>query len=129
MNATASSSGVLWRTVLWIGRLTGVLAIVPLLMILVGESGSGPAGAREWIYLALFPLGFSAGYLLGWRWPVAGGGLSLACMVASLIVINRTFGADAYLIWALLCVPGALLVLAGMMLREPRSAPELARLS
>lgn len=129
MSAAIARADVLWRTVLWIGKLTALLAIVPLMMILVGEPGTGPEGVREWVYLALFPLGFSAGYLLGWRWPVAGGGLSLACMVASLIVINRTFGAGAYAIWSLLSVPGVLLVLAGMMLREPRCAAERGRLS
>jgi hypothetical protein len=66
----------------------------------------------------LFPFGFAAGYLLGWRWPLLGGCFSLACMAASLVVAGRVFGAGPYLIWAVLCLPGVLYVLAGTK-REP----------
>ena len=79
-----------WRVVLWVARLAAIAALVPVLLILFGEPGSGPAGVREWVYLALFPIGFSIGYLLGWRWPLFGGCFSLACMVLSLLVIGRT---------------------------------------
>jgi len=103
---------------LWIARLSGIAAIIPLMLIVFGESGSGPSGIREWVYLALFPFGFSAGYLFGWYRPVAGGSISLSCMVASLIVIGRIFPLEAYLIWAILSVPGVLFVLAGMKLRS-----------
>jgi hypothetical protein len=112
------------RILLWIARITGIAAIVPLMLIFFGEPGSGPAGAREWIYLALFPFGFAAGYLLGWRWPIAGGCLSLACMAASLMVIGRTFGLGAYLIWGMLCIPGILFVLAGWMRRNDLGMPQ-----
>jgi hypothetical protein len=40
-----------------------------VLLILVGEPGNGPASTRTWVYLAFFPIGFSAGYLFAWRWP------------------------------------------------------------
>jgi hypothetical protein len=102
---------------LWIARLTAIAAIVPLMLIVFGETGSGPAGPREWAYLALFPFGFSAGYLLGWRWPLVGGCISLACMAASLVVIGRTFGIGPYIIWGVLCVPGILYIIAGWQLR------------
>ena len=105
------------RVVHWIARLTAIAAIVPLMLIVFGEPGSGPAGPREWAYLALFPFGFSAGYLLGWRWPLVGGGISLACMLASLVVIGRTFGIGPYIIWGVLCVPGILYIIAGWKMR------------
>ena len=72
------------RTLHWIARILALATILLLGMILVGESGTGPAGVREWLYLALFPVGFSAAYLLGWKWPLLGGALSIACMVAGL---------------------------------------------
>jgi hypothetical protein len=109
-----------WRAgyvVLWVARLSALAALAPLMLIVFGERGNGPAGAREWIYLALFPFGFAAGYLLGWRWPLAGGCISLACLAASLMVINRTFALGAYLTWGVLSVPGVLYVIAGWMLR------------
>lgn len=55
MAVVIEKSDIFWRCVLWIGRLTGVAAIVPLMMIFFGESGTGPIGVREWVYLALFP--------------------------------------------------------------------------
>jgi len=116
MSAATQKADIVWRLVLWIGRLAGLAAIVPLMMIFFGEPGTEPIGWREIIYLALFPFGFSAGYLLSWRWPVAGGSFSLACMVASLLVIGRSFGAIAYLIWLILCIPGVMMVLAGLKL-------------
>jgi hypothetical protein len=129
MSDSFGRGGAAWHIVLWIARLSAIAAIIPLMLIVFGESGSGPAGAREWIYLALFPFGFSIGYLLGWRWPLVGGCISLACMVASLIVIQRTFGLSAYLYWAILCVPGILYVIAGWMLPgTPRKAATVSAL-
>lgn len=94
------------------------MAIVPLLMIALGEFGQGPAGPREWIYLVLFPFGFSVGYLIGWHWPLLGGCVSLICMALSLIVIGRAFDWGPYLIWAVLSLPGLLFVIAGLMRRR-----------
>jgi hypothetical protein len=118
MSATIMRENTGSYILLWIARLTAVAAIVPLMMIVFGESGSGPAGPREWIYLALFPFGFSAGYLLGWRWPLLGGCISLVCMAASLVVIGRPFAIEPYIIWSVLCVPGILYIIAGWKLRD-----------
>jgi hypothetical protein len=109
------------QVLVWIARLGGIAAIVPLMLIVFGERGSGPAGVREWVYLALFPFGFAAGYLLGWRLPLVGGCVSLACMAASLIVIQRTFDWKAYATWGVLCLPGILYVIAGWRLRRERA--------
>ncbi len=102
---------------LWVARLGATVVIVPLMLIVFGEPGSGPAGAKEWIYLALFPFGFSAGYLIGWRWPLLGGCVSLACMALSLVVMGRVFDWPDYAIWFVLSVPGVLYVIAGSKLR------------
>ncbi|MFO0810774.1 MAG: hypothetical protein U0746_19260 [Gemmataceae bacterium] len=112
-----------WRTIfarviLWVARLAGIAAIVPLMLIVIFESGTGPASVRAWVYLALFPFGFSIGYLLGWRWPLLGGCVSLACMAASLLVLGRFVGVQPYLIWGVLSVPGVMYVVAGLMLRS-----------
>jgi hypothetical protein len=103
------------QTMLWVARLTGTIAVVPLMMIMIGEPG--PTRDREWLYLAFFPCGFSVGYLLGWRWPLLGGALSLACMAVSLVVIGRILDSGPYLIWGALSIPGVLYVLAGLKLR------------
>ncbi len=107
------------RVLHWVARLSGTAVIVPLMLIVFGEPGSGPAGAGEWVYLALFPFGFSTGYLLGWRWPLLGGCVSLACMALSLVVLGRIFDWSAYAIWSVLSVPGILYVIGGWKLRHP----------
>ena len=106
------------RVLLWIARLAGTAAVAPLMLIAFGEPGSGPTGTREWVYLALFPFGFSAGYLLGWRWPLHGGCISVACMAVSLVVIGRVFEMGSYLLWGILSVPGVLYVMAGLKSRS-----------
>ena len=118
MQTSFGRSLMMARVLLWIARITGTLAIVPLMLIAFGDPGTGPSGPREWIYLALFPFGFSAGYLLGWRWPLLGGLLSLACITASLLVIGRVFDLGAYLTWGILSVPGILYVASGSLLRR-----------
>jgi hypothetical protein len=116
------SSAFLWYAVLWVARLTSIIAIIPILTILFGEPGTGPAGIRGWIYLLLFPIGFSFGYLIAWRWPVIGGTVSLVCMAASLVVIGRVLPLPPYLIWGGLSIPGFLFVFAGMQLRDKLTA-------
>jgi hypothetical protein len=118
MIGSLTPGGAAWRVVLWIARLAGIAAIVPLMLIAFGERGTGPSGAREWVYLALFPFGFSTGYLLGWRWPLLGGCLSLACLSASLVIIDRTFDWRPYLMWGVLSIPGVLYLIAGWKLRS-----------
>jgi hypothetical protein len=103
---------------LWAARLAGAAAVVPLMLIVFGESGSGPAGPRAWACLALFPFGFSAGYLLGWRWPLLGGCVSLACMAASPVVIGRALPWAPNLNWGALSVPGVVYISAGWKLRD-----------
>ena len=115
------------RVLLWIARLSGTAAVLPLMLIAFGEPGSGPAGTRDWVYLALFPFGFSAGYLLGWRWPLFGGSVSLACMATSLVVAGRIFEMRPYLIWGVLSVPGILYVMAGLKSRSVAGISQVRR--
>lgn len=106
---------------LWIARVSGTAIAALLIAMLAGPEGMGAGRAptvAEWVYLAFFPLGFSAGYLIGWRWPVAGGGFSLACMAISLAVARVPFDWQPYVIWGLLSVPGVLYVLGGRRARR-----------
>jgi hypothetical protein len=109
---------ILTHVIYWLARLSSLAALLPLMLIAISENGSGPANVREWVYLALFPFGFAAGYLLAWRWPLFGGCLSLTCVAASLLVIGRTFDIGPYLIWAILSIPAVLYIIAGLRLRS-----------
>jgi hypothetical protein len=112
----------------WLARLTSIAAIIPILLIAFGEPGTGPYSLRVWLYLALFPFGFSAAYLLAWRYPLAGGTISLACMTASLLVTGRVFPWPAYLYWAILSVPAVLFIAVGLRRKFPRHRPDLQAL-
>ncbi len=125
MNDSGSRGITAARVLLWIARLTGTAVVVPLMLIVFGEPGSGPAGAEEWVYLALFPFGFSAGYLIGWRWPLLGGCASLACMALSLVVQGRVFDWSDYASWSVLSVPAVLYVIAGLKLRDAANDSEV----
>lgn len=100
----------------WVARISAIAVIALMVVMLSSESGSGPTG-REWTYLAFFPFGFSLGYLLGWRWPLLGGVVSLLCMLISQLVIERTFDVEAYIAWGFLSVPGVLYLVAGLKMR------------
>lgn len=104
------------RLVLWIARLTATGVVVLLMAMVFGEDSGSPNGVQEWAYLAFFPFGFSLGYLIGWRFPLLGGCVSLVCMALSLVVIGRIFSWVAYATWAVLCIPGALYIIAGLKL-------------
>jgi hypothetical protein len=106
---------------LWIARVTSILVLIPVLMILIGERGTGPGSIRAWIYLSLFPCAFTIGYLIAWRLPLLGGTISLACMIASLLVLQHIYPLSVYLIWGVICVPGILFIIAGWRLRLRKS--------
>jgi len=106
-----------WTILSWIAKISALAAIVPILLILFGEPGTGPAGLRDWLYLAFFPLGFSLGYLIAMRWPIVGGCIGLACMAVSLLIVGRFFPISVYVIWGILCLPGILLITCEWKLR------------
>ena len=108
---------------LWIARITALAALLPLFLVVTGEGGEPTAA--EWVYLAFFPFGFSAGYLIGWRWPLVGGCVSLGCMAVSLLVTGRVFDWTTYMIWGVLSVPGVLYVIAGLRLRSTADDSEV----
>lgn len=106
-----------WPAVYWFARLSGLAVVILLVVMMTGENGSGPSG-NEWLYLAFFPVGFSIGYLAGWRWPLAGGIISLVSMVLSLLVMGESYDFSAYLTWAVLSLPGILFLAVGLAYRK-----------
>lgn len=105
------------RLVHWVARLSAAAVVWLLMAMALGGDGSGPRGWMERAYLAFFPFGFSAGYLIGWLRPLLGGAVSLACVALSLVVIGRLFPWSAYAIWAVLSAPGVLYLWVGLRRR------------
>ncbi len=110
-------SKLLW----WIAGISGMALVLLLLAMATGDDAGEPSGVAERVYLAFFPVGFSIGLLLGWWRPLLGGTISIACMVLSqvtMVAIGRVFPLSAYMIWGVLCVPGALFVIVGLRRRS-----------
>lgn len=93
--ATASDGRVLAsRILIWIARITGTLLATLVLSILAahiinpqGSEGDGPS-LGTLASLAIFPFGAAVGLLLGWRWPIWGGVVTIACMAYFFAVIE-----------------------------------------
>ena len=111
------------RGVLWIARLLATLWFVFIAAHVISEGGGfWPRGGREFIAGMFFPIGFTAGYLLGWRWPLLGGCVSLACLALLPVLLWALHGRvvpniGLYAPFAVLGVPGILYIIAGWLLR------------
>ena len=111
------------RVVLWIARLLATLWFVFIAAQVISEGGGFlPRGGREFIEWMFFPIGFTAGYLLGWRWPLLGGCVSLTCLVLLPVLLWALHGRvvpniGLYAPFAVLGVPGILYIIAGWLLR------------
>jgi hypothetical protein len=111
----------------WFARISGGAVALPFLLLMVmGGEGNGATTGGNWVYFAFFPIGFSVAYLIGWRWPLVGGTVSLACMAISHVVMGRVLPSLVpYIIYGVLCVPGVLYVIVGLRLRATAGDSEV----
>ncbi len=115
------------RAVLWIARIVSVIIVVFLVFMVVGYtvnpqgSGSGP-NMPEWFGLALFPFGLCIGYVIGWRWQLLGGAVSLICLVAFLVLMREL---DMILILSVVGIPAVLYIVYGIHRRQMVSGDAL----
>ena len=106
------------RIVLLSARVIGGLLIAVVIVTFVAEA-LGPGRVLptpvEMLGLAMFPIGVCVGYVVGWKRPLAGGVVSIACLagfVVWLLVQRDSLRAlPALLVFAL---PAALLVFHGI---------------
>lgn len=108
------------KTVLrWSARVSGLLIACFYVLMIVGEirhphSGS-PATLLEWVGIALMAA-TCAGMLIAWRWQLAGAILSLASLVAFVILIRLRY----YAVPLISAIPG-ILFLADWLVRRHRT--------
>ena len=114
----------------WIARATAALAAALILAIFVGEGiaeGIGPLlplTHRETAMMIAFA-GAWLGLILGWRWELIGGLLTMGAMIAFYLLdylFSRTFPRGPYFL--LFFSPGLLFLICGwLMRRRSRSNP------
>ena len=69
----------------WVARVWGVISLLFIGTLVFAEllnPSSGPPQGMEWVMLALFPTGVLLGIVLGWRWELWGGIISVASFLA-----------------------------------------------
>jgi hypothetical protein len=81
MSDRRGSGGAVLRVILWVARGLGLLVAAFVGFFVVAYSvGSEPSPPT--FKALLYPIGPPIGYLLGWRWPLAGGVIGLGSIVA-----------------------------------------------
>jgi hypothetical protein len=84
MKPRNSNVHLAWRVVHWTARITGTLyAALVLLFVavyVIHPTGDGGAPA-DYVGLALYPLGVCLALIAALRWPLAGGLVTLGCLI------------------------------------------------
>ncbi len=76
--------------------------------------GSGPT-VTEGFGLAFFPIGLCVGYVIGWRWQLLGGAISLVCLAGFLLLMRER---DMIPVISIVGIPAVLYVVYGVYRRR-----------
>ncbi len=97
----------------WSARITGLAVAVGYVAIVVGHliepEGTSPTMLREWLGILLLSIACLA-VVIAWRWPLAGGLVSLAGLIAFVIVIRL----QQPLVIAAVAIPAVLSIFAAL---------------
>jgi hypothetical protein len=107
----------------WTARIIGTLLVLSIVIIVIGERMPNPLtqptrGQIICLAMALIMIGI----LIGWRWELAGGIMSLAgfCL-ASVRLNNSSIGLTCF--YFTLALPGALYVTSALLRRYDKRHP------
>jgi hypothetical protein len=112
---------MLTRAIRWTARAWAVASVGLILAFLVGE-GFDPSRikAREWLGLAFFPVGISAGMIVAWWREGLGGSVTVLSLIVFYLInfaTARTFPRGwAFLVFA---APGFLFLYCWLRSRSP----------
>lgn len=98
----------------WTARGLSVASTAVLLLFIFGEPFDvSRISAKEWVGLALFPLGIVAGFAVAWWREIWGGALTtVSVVVFCLLFVNSFSHAWAFFLFAL---PGFLFIVFGLL--------------
>ena len=107
----------------WTARIIGTLLVLGTLTIAIGEGMPNPLTQPAWAQLIFFALALTMiGILIGWRWELAGGILSLAGFCLGIVPLNNS---PRGLTWFyfVLALPGVLYVTSALLRRYDQKHP------
>jgi hypothetical protein len=115
----------------WVARAWSVLNILIIFLFAIGQSlrPLGPVPTyKEWIGLALWPVGVAIGLLVAWLREVLGGIVTLACLVAFYIwTLLRSGNLPHGPFFFLIASPALVFILAGVVSRRGATHPASSR--
>ncbi|WP_420643585.1 DUF7670 domain-containing protein [Candidatus Leptofilum sp.] len=120
MNGQKSKQRVL--IVRWLARLGSLASLGLLLLFFFGEEMNLAQLTTTEIWgLIFFPLGITVGMLLGWRWEILGGSVTVLSLLAFYKVMYAANGRFPTGIWFyIFALPGLLFLYCGLCERRPR---------
>ena len=106
----------------WVARLGSLASLGFLLLFFFGEEMDVAALTATEIWgLIFFPLGITVGMLLGWRWEIFGGSVTVLSLLAFYKVMYAANGEFPDGLWFLIfALPGFLFLYCGLSDRRPQ---------
>ena len=100
----------------WLARLSSLVSLAFLLLFFFGEEMTfAQLTSSEILGLLFFPIGITVGMLLGWRWEVLGGCLTVLSLLAFYKVMYAANGRFPEGIWfSLFAFPGLIFLFCGL---------------
>ncbi|WP_420632341.1 DUF7670 domain-containing protein [Candidatus Leptofilum sp.] len=126
MNRQKSTRIVLFAR--WLARLGSLASLGLLLLFFFGEEMNFATLTPTEIWgLLFFPLGITVGMLLGWRWEIFGGSVTILSLMVFYKVMYAASGEFPDGLWFLIfALPGFLFLFCGLRSRKPQQVIKTA---
>lgn len=111
----------------WTARALSIVSTAVLLMFIFGERFEVTRIARrEWLGLALFPVGVVVGFAVGWWKEGFGGSITVFSLLAFYLVYGSLLRGSVIQGWAILAFasPGVLFLVSSLLARTWRTSAQ-----
>lgn len=118
MNASTSQSFESMKWIRWTARILSAISLCLILAFIFGEGfNPGKVVFKEWIGLLFFPFGMGVGLLIGWRYELLGGIISVGSLLGFYLIYGLLISGSIAQGWAFLffAIPGFVFLLSGLL--------------